>query len=124
MQLGDYGDNIGLEKVGEKLEFDFMSVNTDNEYKIGYNGNDDLKWKHIGKKTDYFKIQVTENIQKNYIERVGNKVVMKRIKGKTYYKAQEQRYIFYLKSNSITGGDSREDCGKNCVREINTEIVK
>lgn len=119
--ISDPLDRIQLQQVGDELEFDFMTVNNDDEYKIGYNGKEDLKWMELGEKSAYFTIQVGE---KNLIKRVDNKLLTKQINGKTYYKAHEPRYMIYVKPISMTGGTSEESCGKNCTREIETEIIK
>lgn len=112
-----------IDEVGAFKEFYILSVNSDEEYKIGYkNESEDLIWVDLDDIN--FKVKITDDESKvNKIYRVNNSIITEKANNKNVYKIASFNYEIYINKDSLSGSTSKKSCGKGCSRDVQNEII-
>jgi hypothetical protein len=118
-----------LARVGDKLQLEHVKHIEGSRYEIGWiNTSGQLVWTKT--KDDipgYTMVVEKENIGKSYIERRKNNLYIDKKGLFGFFKSvgmSSNSYVIYLAEGNLKGGTTTiKDCGKNCIREIQTEII-
>lgn len=93
-----------LNEVGDKKKFDYLSVDSNHNYEIGYFDNENtLKWIPIGEDVEVTVKKNDNNL--NYIERVNNIINSNNLNGEDKYTAVKASFVIYIKDGFLGSKD-------------------
>jgi hypothetical protein len=122
------GGSPFLARVGDKLDLKHVKHIEGNEYEIAWeNSSGQLVWtKTRYGISGYVMVVEDDDIEVSYIERRKNNLEIDK-KGMfgffKYVSMSSNSYAIHLASGNLKGGTTTKDCGKNCTREVPTEII-
>ena len=122
------GGSPFLARVGDKLDLKHVKHIEGNEYEIAWENNSgQLVWtKTRNDISGYVMVVEDDDIEVSYIERRKNNLDIDK-KGMfgffKYVSMSSNSYAIHLASGNLKGGTTTKNCGKNCTREVPTEII-
>jgi hypothetical protein len=122
------GGSPFLARVGDKLDLKHVKHIEGNEYEIAWeNSSGQLVWtKTRNGISGYVMVVEDDDIEESYIERrknnldIDNKGIFGHFK---YVVMSSNSYVIHLARGNLKGGTTTKNCGKNCTREVPTEII-
>ena len=127
-----------LEKVGDTLEIDVVKHIENDEYELGYtDSSGELEWMKVYKegsivwdrnasrwyeKNTLITIRHNPEQEGSTLERLRNDVDQYDVpKGDLILRSY--RYELIIGGKTLQAGTTKRSCGKNCVRNVQTEII-